>query len=378
MMVLFTLRMKFKEFLASYSVLLASAPKEELRADSRFVFLSDLHMGDGGTRDDLAPNRGLVQNMLARYYLENGYTLVLNGDIEDLSKFRYSDIRAAWKSLYAILDAFAQEGRLRKIVGNHDLGLLKILDHPYELLHGLVLEQSGSRVFVFHGHQASRFFTRHDYLSDFIVRYLAKPLAIKNTSVDDDRRRRFKTERRIYRASRNLGVVAITGHTHRPLFESLSKYDSLRWAIEGLVAEYPLADESRKQSIARMVALYSDELAHLGKRELAFDLSRSLYDRGTLAVPCLFNSGCATGKHGVTVLEYVEGELQLVQWTGKRGPRAYVELEALKKEKIAGTSYTRYVLRRSPLSHIFARLELLRPHRVPQAETSYNPVELLV
>lgn len=357
--------MKFKEFLVSYSNLLASAPKEELKDDSRYVFLSDLHMGDGGSRDDLAPNRGLVQNMLAKYYLEGGYTLVLNGDIEDLSKFRYSDIRTAWASLYAVFDAFASEGRLRKIVGNHDLGLLKIKDYPYELSHGLLLERGHDRLFAFHGHQASKFFTKHDYLSDFIVRYLAKPLAIKNSSVDDDKLRRFKTERRIYRASRKLGVVAITGHTHRPLFESLSKYDSLRWAIEGLVAEYPLADDSKRKSIAEMVSLYRDELARLGKRELSFDLSRSLYDRGSLLVPCLFNSGCATGKHGATAIEYRDGELLLVQWTGKRGPKPYIELEALQKDRMEGTSYSRYLLRRSPAAHVFARLELLGQGEAP-------------
>ena len=54
------------------------------------------------------------------------------------------------------------------LVGNHDLGLLRIKDHPYELSHGLVLERGRDRLFVFHGHQASKFFTRHDYLSDFI------------------------------------------------------------------------------------------------------------------------------------------------------------------------------------------------------------------
>ncbi|HOX48470.1 MAG TPA: serine/threonine protein phosphatase [Spirochaetia bacterium] len=351
--------MKFKEFLASYSAFLASSPREELKEGSRYVFLSDLHLGDGGSRDDLAPNRGLVQNMLSRYYLERGYTLVLNGDIEDLSKFRYTDIRAAWSSLYAVFDAFAKEGRLRKLVGNHDLGLLRIKDHPYELSHGLVLERGRDRLFVFHGHQASKFFTRHDYLSDFIVRYLAKPLKIRNTSVDDDSKRRFKTERRIYRASRALGVVAVTGHTHRPLFESLSKYDSLRWAIEELVAEYPLASGPRREAVAEMVELYRDELSRLGKRELAFDLSRSLYDRGSLLVPCLFNSGCATGKHGATAIEYAGGELALVHWTGKKGPRPYVEREALMKDRIEGTPYARYILRSSPASHVFARVELL-------------------
>lgn len=351
--------MKFDEFLASYSSLLDSVPREALEGGSRYVFLSDLHMGDGGSRDDLAPNRGLVQNMLAKYYLELGYTLVLNGDIEDLSKFRYSEIRSAWTGLYAIFDSFAREGRLRKIVGNHDLGLQRIQDYPYELSHGLVLQREGNRIFIFHGHQASKFFTKHDYISDWIVRYLAKPLAIRNTSVDDNRQKRFKTERRIYRASRDMGVIAITGHTHRPLFESLSKYDSLRWAIEELVREYPLATAARKEPIAEAVDLYREELGRLGKRELAYDLSRSIYDRGSLLVPCLFNSGCATGKHGATAVEYRDGQLLLVQWTGKRGPKPYIERETLAKEQIEGTPYVRHLLKSAGVDHVFARLELL-------------------
>lgn len=349
--------MKFKDFLSAYSSFLSSCPREEIPEDARFVFLSDLHMGDGGSRDDLVHNRNLLQVLLTRYYLHKEYTLVLNGDIEDLSKFNYPKIRPAWSNLYEIFDSFDKIGRLRKIVGNHDLGLLKTRDHPYPLIHGLVLQKGPDRLFAFHGHQASRFFTKHDYISHFVVRYLAKPLALKNSSVSDHRKRRFRLEQRIYRASKALGLGAIIGHTHRPLFESRSKYDSLRWAIEELVVEYPCALEERKKTIQNLVDLYRNELSRLGKRDL--DLSGSRYDRERLLVPCLFNSGCATGRNGITALELAWDTLSLVHWTGQEDPKRYVIQEALERETIEGTPVARYLLRKTNLDHVFARIRLL-------------------
>lgn len=351
--------MNFKEFFESYSALLAACPREAIAADSRYVFLSDFHMGDGGSRDDLAHNRELLEAILSRHYLARGHVLVLNGDIEDLSKFRYPDIRAAWPSLYEAFDAFAKAGRLRKIVGNHDLGLFRMKGYPYELIHGLAIEHGPDRLFAFHGHQASRFFTRHDYLSHFAIRYLVKPLAIRNANVDDRGRRRFRIERRIYRASKALGVASVIGHTHRPLFESRSKYDSLRWAIEELVAEYPSATGGRRKEIVNLVDLYRTELAQMGRREVNRDLAGSRYDRESILVPCLFNSGCATGRHGITALELADGALSLVQWTGASGPKPYLRREALEAEPLEGTPNVRYLLRRADLNHVFARIRLL-------------------
>ena len=55
--------------------------------------MSDLHLGDGGPRDDFRPNAELVHDVLRDYYLEAGYSLVLNGDIEELQRFSYAKIR---------------------------------------------------------------------------------------------------------------------------------------------------------------------------------------------------------------------------------------------------------------------------------------------
>lgn len=351
--------MKFKEFLLSFERLLAESPREKLEAGVPYVFLSDLHLGDGSSRDDLAPNRGIVMNSLSRWYLDRGFVLVLNGDIEDLTKLKYKEIMNSWAGLYDILDAFAAKGRLRRILGNHDLDLLRRDDYPYDLLHSLALEWKGKTLLAFHGHQASRFFMNHDYLSEIIVRYLAKPLAIRNTSVSRDSTYRFKTERLIYRASRRFRIVSITGHTHRPLFESLSKYDCLRWAIEDALREYTRVDEASRRVIAEKIASYRHEIRRLRKREIDLRLSRSLYEERDLLIPSLFNSGCGTGKHGITAIEIQGGGISLVQWTGAKGPRDYVERESLRSEALPNSPYSRYTLRSALLDEVFARVELL-------------------
>lgn len=351
--------MKFKEFLESFRALVDSVPAERLDDSSRYVFLSDLHMGDGGPRDDLAANGALAAAMLEDWYLPRGFVLVLNGDVEDVQKFDLPAIRAAWPGLYAVFAEFASRGRLRKIVGNHDLSLLGRKDYPFELRHALVLEKHGRRLCAFHGHQASRLFVRYDYLSEFIVRYLAKPLRIKNTSVAGDSRRRYAAERRIYRAARALGIVAVAGHTHRPLFESMSKYDGLRWSLEDLLREYPAADAERKAAIAELVDVYRRELGRLEKKRGAERRTRNLYGEGSLLVPCLFNSGCATGKHGATALELEDGNINLVQWAGRGKARAFVEREAMMRDSIRGGEHARYLLKTDRLDHVFARMELL-------------------
>jgi len=128
------------------------APREQLDLTKRYVIFSDLHMGDGSSRDDLKPNQAILEAALEQFYLTNDYTLILNGDIEDLNKFDYQKIRKAWPRLYMLFNSFAQDSRLLKIVGNHDLALLQEKDYPYPLLHALNLEKDETTICIFHGH----------------------------------------------------------------------------------------------------------------------------------------------------------------------------------------------------------------------------------
>lgn len=371
--------MRFQEFFDSFTGLVEGSPVENLEPGSRYVIMSDLHMGDGGSRDDLAKNRALVRGALRDRYLADQWTLVLAGDIEDLQKFKLSEIRRAWQPLYALFDEFHARGNLRKIVGNHDLALLGAKDYPYDLIHGLSLALGDRRIFCLHGHQASRFFVKYNYLSDFIVRYLAKPLKIGNTSISKDSRQRFKAESRIYKASKKLGIATVTGHTHRPLFESMSKYDSLRFTMEGLLREYPLAEGARKAEIGDRVDSLKREFDGLKKRERHNGLARGIYEERDFVIPCLFNAGCCTGKGGLTAVEIevsaherdesgkpanamhpVGGSsIALVHWAEDGTAKRYLASESLAVEPLPGMPWIRHVLRKEPLDSVFARIDLL-------------------
>jgi hypothetical protein len=243
-------------------------------------------------------------------------------------------------------------------VGNHDLDLLKEKEYPYPLLHSLNLIKDDITIAIFHGHQASKLFSNFDYISEFIVRYMAKPLHIKNSSIAHHSKRRFSTERKIYRAARNMGIIAITGHTHRPLFESLSKYDSLRWSIEELLREYAIADQEQRIQIKALIDLYRSELERISKKGKKKEISHSLYSTDALLVPCLFNSGCATGKHGITAIELEGDNISLVHWSQKGKNRPYIEKEALYQDRCNG-DIVRYTLKTDNLDQIGMRITLL-------------------
>ena len=347
------------EFLESVKEMAREAERVSLNHSSKIMILSDLHLGDGSSSDDFTRNEAAVLDALRSWYLPRGFLLILNGDVEDLHKASFQDIRAGHEEFYRILTEFSAKGLLRKIIGNHDLGLLLRKDLEYPVSHALRLEWRGRSLLVYHGHQASTFFVRYNYLSHFVVHYLANPLRIKNAEVPMTSKRRFRAERRIYKASRKLGLVSITGHTHRPLFESLSKYDSLRFKLETLIRQYMSASEEEKGGISEIVGVYSAELRRLAGKDRK-KRSRSLYESEEALMPCLFNSGCATGKSGFTAIEIEDGAISMVYWTASDRARPYVDRESLSKEILEGTPWVRYVLNRDLLDYVVARAELLR------------------
>ncbi|MBN1241573.1 MAG: serine/threonine protein phosphatase [Spirochaetales bacterium] len=363
--------MKMKEFLSSLSTLAASADRVVLDGDSKLVFLSDLHLGDGSPGDDGRRNAPLLEAALGSWYEPSGFELVLNGDVEELHKFTLGSIMEAHRGLYELFDRFAARGALRKIVGNHDLGLLAEKGYPYRLEHAVRYEWKGRPILAYHGHQASRFFVDYNYLSDFVVRWLANPLRIKNAEFPLTSKRRFKTERRVYRASRRLGLVSVIGHTHRPLFESLTKYDRLRHILEDLLRRYTMAEADERAELSRTIDDCAAEFSRVSSTRRGADVGRSLYAESDALLPCLFNSGCATGRHGATALEIAAGRIALVHWTRAGTERPYIAAEASGFEDVPGTPYRRWVLAEEPLDYVFARLELLgRRKERSEAETA--------
>lgn len=343
------------------------SPRAQIHDDSRIVIFSDLHMGVGNRSDDYLPNSVLLETVLERYYLQRGFSLLLNGDVEELQRNRLERVRERWKSTYELFARFRDQPNpqrengvpgLVRIFGNHDMALEHLVLDGVPALESIRLEHPEGELFVFHGHQASRKYSQYNRLMELGLRAFVKPLGIRNYSVAHDSARRFAIERRAYRFALETQVAAVIGHTHRPLFESMSKMDSLRFEIERLCRKYPKAKPEKQRRIEQQLAGLTRDLEALRSSGIDFHDRRSLYN-DLLVVPCLFNSGTVLGKRGMTCLEIDAGELALVHWFDASRGSKYLLYENYKTRPLAGTQIYRLQIKSDPLSYIFARIRLL-------------------
>ena len=345
---------------ATLQKLYDQAPRVPLGSTDRIVILSDLHLGDGGPRDDFRQNADLVQDVLRGYYLAGGYSLVLNGDIEELQRFSYTKIRARWEHLLLLFEEFRRRTILYRILGNHDQGLRGVVEKGAAdaLLDGVRLTMNGDTIFLFHGHQATIFFERFNDVSGFFLRHVANTLRIPNVPVMYESRKKYLTEHRVYAFSSSRKVVSIIGHTHRPLFESLSKIDTLRFRIEQLCRDYLSVSPRARAAIETAITAYRGELSRVWEKDRQNGLRSSLYNE-QISIPCLFNSGCAVGKRGVTALEIAGGEIALVHWFDRARGERHMEENGRPAERLGSTDYYRSVLKQDKLQYVFTRIRLL-------------------
>ncbi len=343
------------------------SPRLPLSNGDRYVIVSDLHLGDGSSRDDFLPNGDLFSDALSRYYLDQGYALVLNGDIEELQRFTLQSIQRRWKGLYELFQEFRVRSAVHKIVGNHDEALWWRTPRPGDLplLGSLRLSFGEDTLFLFHGHQATIFFERFNDVSGFFLRHFANRLHIRNFPARYESARKYRTEHRVYAFSSARKIVSVIGHTHRPLFESMSKVDTLRFRIEQLCLDYPAVSPRSRVAIEKAVEAYKRELAHLWERDRELGMRGSLYNE-QLSIPCLFNSGCAIGKRGVTALELSEGSIALVHWFDRRRSDHHLRRrgsallrDSATAERLEGTEYYRTVIKKDRLDYVFSRIRLL-------------------
>ena len=340
---------------ATLDALLRGAPRDSITDADRIVIFSDLHMGNGGQRDDFLRNSGLFTRVLSDHYLAAGHALLLNGDVEELQRFSYRDIRRRWAAVHELFRAFADGPGLRKLVGNHDAALA---GRP-GILPAVRLQYGSETIFVFHGHQASITYEGFNHLMGFAVKYILHPLHIRNRSPSGDSRKQYRIERRVYGFSSARRIVSIIGHTHRSLFESMSKSDTVRYKIERLCRQYPEAAPEERLRLERTIEKLKGELNCLAVRHRAAGQVSSLYDSTDLHVPCMFNSGCVIGKNGITAIEICGGRIALVHWFDSARSRKYFDYNGYRPEPLSGTSYHRVVLKQDSLSYVFTRIKLL-------------------
>lgn len=300
--------MKERQFRESLTQVIREAPVVPLHVQDKIVVFSDLHLGNGGSRDDFRPNSDLFLTVLQGYYLNNDFKLVLNGDIEELQRFKLDQIMRRWGEVYRLFRRFEQKQAFYKIIGNHDHDL-QHYENPFlnsPIYKALILDQNGHHIEIFHGHQASLIIGKYHSLCKLVLKYIANPIGIKNYTFSYQSKFKFKTENLVYNFAKDRKVVNLIGHTHRPLFEAPPLRGSL--------------------------------------------------DR---PAPCVFNSGSAIGKNGMTALEISGGSIALVHWFDgmkNSGMATHYETDL---ERLGETCYYRVVIRQDNLESIFSRIKML-------------------
>lgn len=210
---------------------------------SKIVFISDCHRGDGTYKDSLLSNSNIYLTAL-RYYYRNDFTMVELGDGDDLWKFdRIEDIYEAHEEAYFILNNLKDNNRLYMVYGNHDRDKSKknfvsnILKHTSEnhgvykfyknlpIYEGVVLVNSESKkeIITLHGHQVDYFNNQAAPISKFLFKhvwaFLEGVLGVKNSiSPARSNNQRKKVDRRIINWARENNRRIIIGHTHRTMF----------------------------------------------------------------------------------------------------------------------------------------------------------------
>jgi len=331
----------------------------DISSGGKVVIVSDLHMGTG-TRDDLYHNGEMLTCLLEEYYFKNGWHLVLNGDIEELQKYSLDQIREKWVGLYRVFNLFHNEKRLYKLVGNHDENLLlkRYHSYPYPLHTVIKIETGTVPAFVYHGHQLSKIYVMFNRLMGFFIRYVLKPFGIKNITDARSPNKRFDIEQKAYAFSLKNHCLSIIGHTHRPLFESLGRFDYIKFELERLCRDYPASFGEARDRIENEVIALRKELGKLKRKEKRDVIDQSLYG-DVLPVPCLFNSGCTLGKKGLNAIEITHEDIALVYWFAEGKSKKFVTRGGYKLEEIPGKPYRRAVLNHNKLDYIWAKIKLL-------------------
>lgn len=225
------------------SEVFSSSPVIPIDDRTKIVLMSDCHRGDGSWIDNFSHNQNIYHAAL-RYYYDNGFTYIENGDGDELWKFKsLHDISNIYVDIFRMLHHFHSENRFYMIYGNHDIekkdpayvreNMAVFYDNhtnTYEPLfenivvrEGLVLKHklSGCELFIVHGHQGDLRDDKFWRTSKFFVRHFWRRMELLGfkdiTSAAKNNVKKKHVENKLNEwASKNKKIL-IAGHTHRPI-----------------------------------------------------------------------------------------------------------------------------------------------------------------
>ena len=309
-----------------------------LNANTKYALFSDLHLGDGGNSDLFRDNEETMRFAL-EYYKENGYSIILMGDIEELWQFNLIEIYEKYnKSIYDFLRSF-QPNKVHRIFGNHDCDWKRPPTDPIlcnkEIQHGAPEGiKLGKDIFLVHGHQGDKKCDRKTWESRYWARKgepyvpIGKIFGYSNCSatlsqVPGNR------EKLYYNWAREQGVFLICGHTHNAIFASNSYYWWLKEQIKKKEKELIKCSKDRINKLYKEIKKLKADLDHENKMLRNYNR----LDRKGTPLPCYFNTGCGHFNDGITNIEIEGDKIRLIKWYKEYSLASELRREILWNEK---------------------------------------------
>lgn len=295
-------------------------------ADRKYVIISDLHLGDGGSADDFRDNENCLAAALD-YYHERGYHLILLGDIEEFWQFDLGKIQQRYDAtIYSRMRAFGDDC-VHRVFGNHDIDWAVYPDPAkndplpaVSAVEALKLKNVQGRVCLLltHGHQGSldsdknswlsragvHLFARFESLAKFLRLY-GQSSAIKSMIATD-------YERIMYSWACKNRAILICGHSHRAIFASRSHGEEMRARAGELQTMLQQANLSKKEEAGvrkDLQAVYREIWEEESKGRCLAPTDCSIASK-----PCYFNTGCGIYNDGLTAIEIADDRIALVKW----------------------------------------------------------------
>ena len=300
-----------------------------------FIIFSDQHRGAKNGADDFMTAEPNYVAAL-QYYNDKRFHMISLGDSEELWENTILQVIRHNSISFEAEKKFAGRNAFTKVFGNHDLDweidplATKYLEEIYSqnlpVLEGLILETTVAgetlKIFCTHGHQGD-LQSDGNWFSKFFVSKIWAPLQAylhinPNTPAYD---KDLKTLHNIIMyewSSLQKNLLLITGHTHQPVFESMTRVERLerqrRNALYNHNKEWAQALEDEIRWQKREDALSPDYLK---------------------TKPSYFNSGCCCYADGdITGIEIADSSIRLVRWKNTNGISARQLLEEIKLEKL--------------------------------------------
>jgi predicted phosphodiesterase len=331
----------------------------DLKKDTRIIIFSDHHRGAKNGADDFMKAEESYLRAL-EYYFQKNFLYISLGDSEELWENTLLQVKKYNTITFESEKRFILQHRLFKVFGNHDLywdnsplatqSLKSIYGEKLKVFEGIVIEKDnlakketagrgkskkrkrddGSlpiancplTIFLTHGHQGDAS-SDGSWFSKFFVANIWAPLQSylrinPNTPAYDEDTKTLHNLIMYEWSAKYKNLVLITGHTHQPVFESLTHPERL----------YRQLGEALKANNKEEANKIEEEIK---KRGRGYKTTPAQY----LSVkPSYFNSGCCCFRDGdITGIEITYEKISLVKWsiTKYREVLEEIELEKLQE-----------------------------------------------